>query len=442
MASIRKRKTKNGFSYMVVYDYVDENGERIQKSAGTFTDKTKARKVIADIELKMLKNQFVIPSGKTIEEYFENWIPVRARTKGWAYSRLQSAASLLKAHIYPEIGNLPLQKVTPFVIEQLFIGLRTKKSDKTGDYLSGSTLGGIYELLKPGFQDAVRTRQLEENPVQIAKPERDTEETAFWTLEMLTIALDNIQDKLLHLLVHTAATSTSREGETTAFTWDCINWEKGTVKVDKTLQRVAREAIELLSDRDIIRVFPSKVKNSKSILVLKKVKTKKSKREIYITPNLLKELRYRQQQVAKNRAYYGEEYHDYDLVFCLDNGDPIEPKLCEKWFVRWQAQSGLDLPNITFHGLRHTGTTILYRLSRGDVKTVQGFTGHASAKVLMDTYNHTLADSEKGLAKKLADSLYMDSEQETKENQFDDLLESIKKDPLLKQRILNALNTH
>ena len=280
MASIRKRKTKNGFSYMVVYDYVDENGERIQKSAGTFTDKTKARKVIADIELKMLKNQFVIPSGKTVEEYFENWIPVRARTKGWAYSRLQSAASLLKAHIYPEIGNLPLQKVTPFVIEQLFIGLRTKKSDKTGDYLSGSTLGGIYELLKPGFQDAVRTRQLEENPVQIAKPERDTEETAFWTLEMLTIALDNIQDKLLHLLVHTAATSTSREGETTAFTWDCINWEKGTVKVDKTLQRVAREAIELLSDRDIIRVFPGKVKNSKSILVLKKVKTKKSKREM------------------------------------------------------------------------------------------------------------------------------------------------------------------
>ena len=37
-------------------------------------------------------------------------------------------------------------------------------------------------------------------------------------------------------------------------------------------------------------------------------------------------------------------------------------------------------------------------------------------------------------------SLYMDSEQAIKENQIDDLLESIKKDPLLKQRILNALN--
>lgn len=35
-------------------------------------------------------------------------------------------------------------------------------------------------------------------------------------------------------------------------------------------------------------------------------------------------------------------------------------------------------------------------------------------------------------------SLYMDSEQAIKENQFDDLLESIKKDPLLKQRILNT----
>lgn len=37
----------------------------------------------------------------------------------------------------------------------------------------------------------------------------------------------------------------------------------------------------------------------------------------------------------------------------------------------------------------------------------------------------------------LGNSLYMDSEQAIKENQFDDLLESIKKDPLLKQRILN-----
>lgn len=41
MAPIRTRKTKNVFSYMVVYDYVDENGERIQKSAGTFMIKQK-----------------------------------------------------------------------------------------------------------------------------------------------------------------------------------------------------------------------------------------------------------------------------------------------------------------------------------------------------------------------------------------------------------------
>ena len=63
---------------------------------------------------------------------------------------------------------------------------------------------------------------------------------------------------------------------------------------------------------------------------------------------------------------------------------------------------------------------------------------------LESVYGYTNDTDEKNLkefAKKLADSLYMDPEQAIKENQFDDLLESIKKDPLLKQRVLNALNT-
>ena len=37
-------------------------------------------------------------------------------------------------------------------------------------------------------------------------------------------------------------------------------------------------------------------------------------------------------------------------------------------------------------------------------------------------------------------SLHMDPEQETKEDRFDDLLESIKKTLCFKQRVLNALN--
>ena len=113
------------------------------------------------------------------------------------------------------------------------------------------------------------------------------------------------------------------------------------------------------------------------------------------------------QQLEKDKAYSGSEYNDYNLVICLENGDPIEPKLCETRFKKWQMRNAdLDLPLIVFHRLHHSATTLLMYLSGSDAKTVQSITGHASAEFVFDTYNHSLMSRQRSLIDKLEQVMY------------------------------------
>jgi hypothetical protein len=66
MASIRKRKTKEGTKYNVLYDYTDENGNHKQKSAGTFTSKGEAEAFMLEIDLKKKRNIFINLREETV----------------------------------------------------------------------------------------------------------------------------------------------------------------------------------------------------------------------------------------------------------------------------------------------------------------------------------------------------------------------------------------
>lgn len=121
----------------------------------------------------------------------------------------------------------------------------------------------------------------------------------------------------------------------------------------------------------------------------------------------MKEIQRREQIVAKNKLYYGPDYHDYGLLFCQDNGDPIEPSIMGKWFRKWQRRrTDLGLPFITFHALRHTYATIMMELCQGNVKTVQDFTGHADAIMILQRYAHMQTEPQKLLTQLMEDTIY------------------------------------
>ena len=48
------------------------------------------------------------------------------------------------------------------------------------------------------------------------------------------------------------------------------------------------------------------------------------------------------------------------------------------------------LPDVVFHSLRHTSVTYKLKLSGGDIKAVQGDSGHAQADMVTEVYGHIL----------------------------------------------------
>ena len=101
----------------------------------------------------------------------------------------------------------------------------------------------------------------------------------------------------------------------------------------------------------------------------------------------------------------GCEQYAETMLLHLPNGLAVEPVLIRKKFEKWQ-DAHPEFPHIVFHGLRHSSATYQLMISGGDVKAVQGTTGHASANLLVNTYAHIQQDSRKKLGKRFEEGFY------------------------------------
>lgn len=66
-------------------------------------------------------------------------------------------------------------------------------------------------------------------------------------------------------------------------------------------------------------------------------------------------------------------------------------------FQKLKEKAGLL--NVVFHSLRHSFTTYKLMLSKGDIKSVQGDTGHAKADMVTRVFAHVLDENQKENAK-------------------------------------------
>lgn len=443
MATIRKRKDK----YVVIYDYINEKGVRKQKWE-TCESKTEANKRAKEIEYEKLHDTFVTPNDQTVAEFLAMWAPIQAQQK-WQYKTYMSNMQMIEQHINPMIGKIELQKLSPLHVETMFAKLKTKKVSGSRSYnkkdseipcLSSTTQRHIYVLLRSAMDKAVEWKIINSNPVVCDPPKRSTEETASWDIDTLRAALDMIEDDILHLAVHMAFVCSLRIGEAMALSWDDVDFGKKEIHIRKTLQRVSKQALEDLPNESLYFTFPPKQLDKKSVLIVKKPKTDSSKRTLYITDELCAEMLRRKEKIERQKQYYGNSYMDYNLVFSLEDGYPIEPKLCEKWFKKWQNGPGLAFPDIVFHSIRHSSTTYKLTLSHGDIKAVQGDTGHATAQIVTDTYAHMQVNSRRSLAEKLEKDFYQEKSPSSSESAVpvdaESLLLMIQQNPDLKNFLL------
>lgn len=446
---------KNG-KYVVVYDNPEETKgvKKRNQRTKTFEKKSDANKFKNEVELKRINNTLVNPTAQTVESFLLEWADMHAKGN-WQFHTYTGSVAMIKNHIIPTLGSMELQKVTPKHIDLLFDHLRTKKvmgpqsynkDEKDIPCLSSTTLRHVYVILKKAFDKAVEWKQIENNPVVCKAPKKNKPQKTVWDSKTVRLALNAIEHPQLHLALHLAFICSLRIGEAMGLTWDCIDLDNKVITINKTLQRVSKKALAILPQDSLVLTFPPKFENKNSLLILKSPKTDSSNRIINITEPLKQELLERKSQIEKDRVYFADKYQDFNLVFSIEDGFPVEPKLCEKWFKKWQETSPYDFPDIIFHEIRHSSTTYKLVVSNGDLKSVQADTGHARGEMVVDVYSHIMDQSRVRLISTIEKDFYSDDldipTEGKKQNTnvaVDSLLETIKNDPLMQQKVLAAL---
>lgn len=402
MAAIVKRPS----GYYVVYYYFNEYNQKKQKWESGFTyEQAVARKAQLEQRVDSLR-EISLPQNPTVTQFVDLWLPIHAKAN-WEHKTYMVSKGCIENHILPSIGSLRMAAVHPYHIERLISDLygKASKNSRVG-YLSNSTIRTIYILLKQIFQKAVEWELLVCNPVLCKPPKPGNTQMKIWPAEAFSFALKNMEHPLLHLAVHLAFVCSLRRGEIFALTLDDIDFEEQSICINKTIQRVDKSALNMIPSRSVLRIYSSKKHTSKSTLLVKKPKTDSSVRKVFITSELMHEIRQRIEQKENDRLNYS--WKDNDLLFCYrEDGEPIDPSRCLRWFQKWQEeQVNFPYPYISFHAIRHSSATYKLLLSRGDYKSVQGDTGHKTADVLMNVYAKSQDTCRKSLLKQLAVDFY------------------------------------
>lgn len=165
---------------------------------------------------------------------------------------------------------------------------------------------------------------------------------------------------------------------------------------------------EAVSEVKNLHVLKCKKDTSRSeeitCLEVKKVHTNKNNinnTELRYVAQCLVELKKEQDEI---KDALGGEYQDYNLVMATTFGLPVGDS-----YIRGNMQKLIDeydLPDVVFHSLRHTSVTYKLKLSGGDIKAVQGDSGHAQADMVTEVYGHIIDEDRRKNAELFENAFY------------------------------------
>ncbi len=322
--------------------------------------------------------QFIGDSRQTVEQYFASWMetkrPPELRASTW-----RDYDCRIRKHILPAIGSVRLTQLTPQHVQQAV-------ATWTASGLAPGTIMVIFTILHEGLHAAVRLGLVLRNVTeQVERPRRVAH-------EMRPLSADEAQRLLAYVAAHDAddrygqatllqlALSTGmRRGELLALKWRDVDLDGGRLSVVASLNWAHRAPVTT------------------------EPKTKRSRRQIALAPQVvtsLREHRHRQRllRVAAGPAWQEE----FDAVFSDALGFPLHPAALLNRFKRLLTQAGV--PPIRFHDLRHTCATLL--LAQGvNPKIVSEMLGHSSVAITMDVYSHVLPHMQEEAARAVSRAL-------------------------------------
>jgi integrase len=146
------------------------------------------------------------------------------------------------------------------------------------------------------------------------------------------------------------------------------------------------------------------LKRENGVWVWKQPKTRRSRRQIALSPSTVAALRAHQAEQELVRAHAGTNWEAHKLVLCTRLGRPLSARNVFRSFQLLLAKGGL--PQIRFHDLRHTAATLLLA-GRVNPRVVSEMLGRSTVAIALDIYSHVLPDMQQDAAATLEQLLYL-----------------------------------
>lgn len=305
-----------------------------------------------------------------LKTYLEQWLEqvYKPSVKLLSY---QQYRSVVRKHLIPVLGHIPLQKLTAEKIQALY-------TRRLNEGLAPRTIVLIHAVLHRALENAVKWGLVPRNVANLVTPPRvERYEAQTLTAEQVVKLLETAQESHIESLLIMAVTTGMRRGELLALHWDDVDFEKGVVYVRRTVNRINGYGM---------RETEPKTKSSRRRIVLPG-----------IALEALKEHRLHQDQM---RAKVGGKWREQRIVFSNRYGGFLLPERVGRLFHKLLIDAGL--PDMRFHDLRHSAATILL-VAGVHPKVVQERLGHSTVAMTMDIYSHVLPSMQQEVADKIDD---------------------------------------
>lgn len=334
-------------------------GKQVQKSISGKTQKEVAQKLKA-ATASIDAGTYISPSKMTVGEWLDIW--AQDYLGGVKPSTAFLYQKHIDLHIKPAIGAVRLEALNAHTIQGVYNQLGTERNGKPG--LSPKTVKNIHGVLHKALQQAVAIGYIRFNPADACTlPRGERKEITPLDEKQTDAFLAAIAGHTHEILYKVDLFTGMRESEILGLMWDCVDFDKGTITINKQLRREQKKGGQY---------YFASPKNNKA-------------RTITPAPGVMKLLRVQRAHQAEQRLKAGDLWENTGLVFTNEFGGYLSYRTVYDCFKRIVTKMGI--PSTRFHDLRHSYAVASIRAG-DDIKTIQTNLGHHTAAFTLDVYGH------------------------------------------------------
>ena len=264
----------------------------------------------------------------------------------------------IRVHIKPVLGSTKIIKLDALQLHYFY-------RDKLNSGLAVNTVRMMHVIIHKAMKQAVRWKLIPHNIADdVDAPRGPKTEVGSLTPKQVKELLSAASDDRLEALYVLAVSTGMRRGELLGLQWQDIDFDAGTLRVRRTLNRGT--------------TTPPKSSKANRMIKLPQIALEALKNQTRVEGSV--------------------------WVFSTANCTPVsERNLHSQYWKKIKQKAGL-LPHTKFHSLRHTAATLLLA-KNVNPKIVADLLGHSSIKITLDTYSHVLPDMQSTAADSMDDAL-------------------------------------